>query len=79
MYEREEDIPPELAQHLKTIDRMYPTMKINFVAVKGGLRPRADRAALPASGGSQELHVHRHPGDRFPHEIEALGGVRLIL
>lgn len=79
VYEREEDIPPELAQHLKTIDRMYPTMKIDFVAVKGIFGPDLIERL------SRRLEVPKNymfigtPGDRFPHEIEDLGGVRLIL
>jgi len=79
VYEDEKGIPPELSQHLKTIDRMYPSLRIDFVAVKGVFGPELI-AQL-----SKRLRVPRNymfigtPGDRFPHEIESLGGVRLIL
>lgn len=79
VYEREGDIPPELAQHLKIIDRMYPALKIDFVAVRGTFGP------VLIERLSKRLKVPKNymfigtPGDRFPHEIETLGGVRLIL
>lgn len=79
VFEHEDDIPTALAEHLQTIDHMYPNLKIDFVAVRGSFGPELiDRL-------SRRLNVPRNymfigtPGDRFPHEIEALGGVRLIL
>jgi amino acid transporter len=78
-YEREEDIPRGLAQHLSDIDHLYPRLRIDFLAVQGSFGP-----ALIAALGKR-LDIPRNymfigtPGDRFPHKIEALGGVRLIL
>jgi len=78
-FEDEADIPPGLAEHLATIDRMYPNLRIDFLAVKGVFGPALIEAL------SQTLHVPKNymfigtPGDRFPHRIEQLGGVRLIL
>lgn len=79
VFEREEEIPPELAAHLQAIDHMYPNLRIDFVAVKGSFGPEL------ISRLSRRLRVPKNfmfigtPGDRFPHEIEDLGGVRLIL
>lgn len=79
VFEREEEIPPELAAHLQAIDHMYPNLRIDFVAVKGSFGPELITRL------SRRLRVPKNfmfigtPGDRFPHEIEDLGGVRLIL
>jgi amino acid transporter len=78
-YEREEDIPAQLAEHLKTIDRMYPPLRIDFIAVKGKFGPEliellSRRLAVP-----KNYMFIGTPGDRFPHRIEDLGGVRVIL
>ena len=79
VYENEEDIPEGLATKLSEIDHLYPNLRIDFLAVKGKFGPRLIERL------SQRLEVPKNymfigtPGDRFPHRIEALGGVRLIL
>jgi len=78
-YEDETEIPPHLAEHLQEIDRLYPKLRIDFIAVKGEFGPEL------IEGISQRLRVPKNnmfigtPGDRFPHRIDDLGGVRLIL
>jgi amino acid transporter len=79
VFEREEDIPPDLAAHLQTIDRMYPNLKIDFLAVRGTFGPELiDRLSHRLNVPKNYMFIGT-PGDRFPHEIEDLGGVRLIL
>jgi amino acid transporter len=79
IYEDEEDIPPDLAQSLSTIDHLYPRLRIDFLAVKGVFGPEIIERL------SRRLNVPKNymfiatPGDRFPHRIEDLGGVRVIL
>ena len=79
VYAREEEIPSDLAQHLHTVDRLYPQLRIDFIAVKGVFGPEVIERL------SRRLDVPKNymfigtPGDRFPHRIENLGGVRLIL
>ena len=79
VYENEEDIPAELAEHLKTLDRVYPQLRIDFIAVKGEFGPECIEAL------SEHLDVPKNymfigtPGDHFPHRIESLGGVRLVM
>ncbi len=78
-YEDPSEIPAGLADSLSTIDRMYPGLRIDFLAVKGAFGP-----AL-IEGLSRRLDTPRNymfigtPGDRFPHRIDDLGGVRVIL
>ncbi|MEO7963298.1 MAG: APC family permease [Gemmatimonadaceae bacterium] len=75
----EHGIPPGLAEQLRLIDRLYPSLRIDFLAVRGEFGP--DLIARL----SERLHVPRNsmfigtPSHRFPHRIEQLGGVRVIL
>jgi hypothetical protein len=73
------DAPEDLAEQLKLIDRLYPALRIDFVSVEGEFGPSligalADRLQVPRNSmfiGS--------PSHDFPHRIESLGGVRVIL
>jgi hypothetical protein len=79
VYENEEDIPPELAEHLAEIDRLYPELRIDFVAVKGTFGPEIiERLSERLSVPKNYMFIGT-PGYQFPHRIEDLGGVRLIL
>ncbi|MFO0751404.1 MAG: APC family permease [Myxococcota bacterium] len=79
VYRREEDIPADLADNLTTIDRLYPRLRIDFIAVRGEFGPAMIEAL------SQRLQVAKNymfiatPGHEFPHRLDDLGGVRLIL
>ena len=78
-YEDANEIPSGLAEALSTIDHMYPSLRIDFLAVKGVFGPEL------IEGLSRRLETPRNymfigtPGDRFPHRIDDLGGVRVIL
>jgi len=79
VYDDEHTIPDRLAEHLSHIDRLYPELRIDFVGVLGTFGPALIERL------SQRLQVPKNymfigtPSDRFPHRIEALGGVRVIL
>lgn len=79
IFDHEKNIPQDLAQHLRTIDHMYPALKIDFVAVQGAFGPELIERLSKRLGVPKNYMFIGTPGDRFPHEIEALGGVRLIL
>jgi amino acid transporter len=79
VYEDESTIPPKLASQLRTLDEVFPEIRIEFVAVKGKFSPElVDRL-------SARLNVPRNymfigcPGSGFPHNLGDLGGVRLIV
>lgn len=78
-YEREEDIPPYLAEQIRTIDRIYPELRIDLMLAKGRFGPELIERL------SRRLDVPKNymfigtPGDHFPHRIGELGGVRLIM
>jgi len=79
VYDQENEIPPQLAEDLRRLDRLYPEIRIDFLAVKGRFGPELIDAL------SRRLDVPKNqmfigtPGDRFPHPIAELGGVRLII
>lgn len=78
-FERDSDIPDDLAEQLATIDRLYPRLRIDLLLVRGTFGPElierlADRLTVP-----KNLMFIGTPGDHFPHRIEDLGGVRVIL
>jgi len=79
IYEDETKIPPRLVDSLKLIDHLYPELRVDFVAVKGEFTPElidalSTRLAVPKN----QMFIGT-PGHRFPHRIERLGGVRVIL
>lgn len=79
IYEDESEIPPELAHHLNEIDHMYPQLRIDFIAVKGRFSPEfIDEISKRLKVPKNYMFIGT-PGDRFPHEIAKLGGVRLII
>jgi len=78
-YDEEEEIPKALAKNLRTIDHLYPRLRIDFLAVKGTFGPELIELL------SRKLNVPKNymfvgtPSEGFPHRIDDLGGVRLIL
>lgn len=79
VYQNESDIPPEFAGQINIIDRIYPELCIDLILVRGKFGPDLIERL------SQRLNVPKNymfigtPGDRFPHNIAELGGVRLIM
>ncbi len=78
-YEREQDIAPGLADQLRIIDKIHPHIRIDLVLVHGRFGPELIERL------SRRLRVPKNcmfistPGNRFPHDIADLGGVRLIM
>jgi amino acid transporter len=79
VYEDEAAIPPGLAEHLATIDHLYPQLRVDFLAVKGKFGPELIERLSKRLGVAKNYMFIGTPGDRFPHHIEQLGGVRLII
>jgi len=79
VYEKEENIPADLAAQLSMIDHLYPQMRIDFLAVRGTFGPQIiEQLSLRLNVPKNYMFIGT-PGDRFPHRIEDLGGVRVIL
>jgi hypothetical protein len=79
VYEDQGDIPKDLPEHLRVIDHLYPQLRIDFVAVKGVFGPGLVEALSRRLGVAKNYMFIGTPGDRFPHRIEDLGGVRVVL
>ena len=79
VYEKEDQIPPRLAEHVEMLDRLYPQIRIDFVTVRGSFGPElvetlSNRLSIP-----KNMMFIGTPGGKFPHEIDTLGGVRVII
>lgn len=78
-YEREEDIPPELGHHIAIIDRIYPELRIDLLLVRGAFGPSLIERLSKRLGVPKNYMFIGTPSDRFPHSLDALGGVRLVM
>jgi hypothetical protein len=79
VYDDEDNIPAKLADHLKTLDEIFPEIRIDFIAVKGRFGPEIiDRLSIRLGVPRNYMFIGC-PGDQFPHNIRDLGGVRLIV
>ena len=79
VYEKESEIPPRLAQHIETLDRLYPQLRIDFVMVRGSFGPELVERLSERLGIPKNMMFIGTPGGKFPHEIDTLGGVRVII
>lgn len=79
VYELDDKIPPAVFDQVKVIDEIYPQLKIDFILIKGTFTPNLIEEI------SRRFNIEKNhmfigtPGDHFPHRIENLGGVRVIL
>jgi amino acid transporter len=79
VYKDEADIPVSLREHVDIVDREYPELAVDLILVQGTFGPALVEAL------SQRLQVPQNymfigtPGEQFPHDLGALGGVRLII
>jgi amino acid transporter len=79
VYEKDAAIPPKLEEHVELIDRLYPQMRIDFVTVKGEFGPElVERLSKRLNVPTNKMFIGT-PGGAFPHEIENLSGVRVII
>ncbi len=79
VYDREENIPPHIAEQLTQLDRLYPQLRIDFLAVQGTFGPELIERLSKRLGIPKNSMFIGTPGDRFPHRVADLGGVRIIL
>ncbi len=79
VYQREEDIPHKLAEQLHALDEIFPEIRIDFLAVRGRFGPDLIQKLSAHLDVPQNYMFIGCPGDRFPHNLADLGGVRLIV
>lgn len=72
-------IPPELGANIGTIDHIYPELRIDLLLVQGEFGPTLiERLSRRLSIPKNYMFIDT-PSDRFPHSLDSLGGVRLIM
>ncbi|MGB0776844.1 MAG: APC family permease [Flavobacteriaceae bacterium] len=64
---------------LEVLDREYPNIKIEFIAMKGEFGPELIEKCSKEWKIPVNFMFIASPGDRFPYRLEELGGVRLII
>jgi hypothetical protein len=79
LFEREEDIPPNLAHDVALLDKVYPDINVELVQRRGRFGPEIIEELSREFGIPKNYMFIGAPGERFPHELSALGGVRLII
>jgi hypothetical protein len=68
-----------LADQLRVIDELYPELRIDLVLVQGKFGPELIEKLSRRMNVPKNYMFIGTPGDRFPHNIAELGGVRLII
>lgn len=79
VYENEKDIPKDLEKQIEFIDKIYPQLKIDFITVKGKFSSELIYQLSHRLNIPKNMMFIGSPGDQFPHNLEDLGGVRVIL
>ncbi|MFP6685164.1 MAG: APC family permease [Polyangiaceae bacterium] len=80
VFDAEEQLDKEhLVSQLRKIDEIYPELRIDLVLVKGAFGPALIHELSQRLGVPKNYMFLGTPGDRFPHNIADLGGVRLII
>jgi len=70
--------PPQIANDVKTLDRIYPKTRIDLILVKGEFNPDLVHMVSETLGVPKNFMFISSPGDRFPHDLSEFGGIRLI-
>ena len=71
--------PPRLAGDLELLDEIYPDIEIALVVRKGRFGPGLIAELAEEYGIPPNYMFLGTPGDRFPHSLSDLGGVRFII
>ena len=79
VYKHEEDIPENLASDVALLDRIYPENNVELVLRQGRFGPELIEELSRELGVPKNYMFLGAPGERFPHELAELGGVRLII
>jgi amino acid transporter len=67
-----------LAHALKMLDRMYPKMRLDLILVEGAFTPQTIEYLSKQLSIPTNFMFISCPGDRFPYNLNEMGGIRLI-
>lgn len=77
--EEEQQLSETFVRDFEALDRAYPDIKIEFIEVKGTFGPEIiDKLSNDWKIPKNFMFIGS-PGDHFPHAVQDLGGVRLII
>jgi hypothetical protein len=75
----DEDVPASLKNDLEFLDKAYPDMDIEFVVREGSFSPDTLKNLSKEWNIPLNFMFIGAPGQKFPHSLSDLGGVRLII
>jgi amino acid transporter len=79
IYQDRDNIPDRLETDLKLLDEVYPEIRIELILRKGEFNPETIDRLSREYGVEKNYMFIGAPGDKFTHNLEDLGGVRIIL
>ena len=79
VYSEKDKIPPSIWYQARVIDEIYPNLRIDLVLVRGTFSPELVDALSKKFGIQKNQMFIGTPGNNFPHKIESLGGVRVVI
>jgi amino acid transporter len=74
-----EEPPPRLVADLKLLDEIYPEIQVELVIKSGKFGPKIIQELSQEFGIPPNYMFVGTPGNHFPHQMSALGGVRVII
>ncbi len=74
-----ENIPERLDSDIELLGSLYPEINIELIKRQGTFGPELIEDLSKELGIPKNYMFIGAPGERFPHELAALGGVRLII
>lgn len=73
------EITPQFRNDIDVVDREYPHIKIEFIELKEKFSPKLIQQLSEEWNIPINFMFIGSPGNRFPYDVEELGGVRLII
>jgi len=77
--QKDEQLSETFARDFEALDRAYPDIKIEYIKIPGIFGPEIIDKLSKEWNVPHNFMFIGSPSDRFPHRLEDLGGVRLII
>jgi amino acid transporter len=77
--QKEQQLSRTFVRDFEALDRAYPDIKIEYVQIPGIFGPEIINRLSEEWNIPHNFMFIGSPGDRFPHRVSDLGGVRLII
>ena len=77
--QKDEQLSETFARDFEALDRAYPDIKIEYIKIPGTFGPEIIDKLSKEWNVPHNFMFIGSPSDRFPHRLEDLGGVRLII